>query len=89
MPDSTKLLFANKDCKLYYVDIKHKKPVLIDQDRYADLGEYVWSPDSKWVAYGKNASNDNEWLSFYSLETSKITPVTTDFYNSHSPGIRS
>jgi tricorn protease len=84
-PDSTKLLYADKDCKLYYVDIKDKKPVLIDQNRYADLGEYVWSPDSKWVAYGKNAANHNEWLSFYSLETARITPVTTDFYNSHSP----
>jgi tricorn protease len=84
-PDSTKLLYADKDCKLYYVDIKNKKPVFIDQNRFADLGEYVWSPDSKWVAYGKNAANSNEWLSFYSLDSAKITPVTTDFYNSHSP----
>lgn len=84
-PDSTKLLYANKDCRLYYVDVKQKKPVLIDRNRYADLGEYIWSPDSRWVAYGKNASNHNEWLSFYSLDSSKVTPVTTDFYNSHSP----
>jgi tricorn protease len=84
-PDSTKLLYADKDCKLYYVDVKEKKPVLIDQNRYADMAEYVWSPDSKWVAYGKNAANRNEWLSFYSLDTAKIRPITTDFYNSHSP----
>jgi tricorn protease len=84
-PDSTKLLYADKDCKLYYVDIKAKKPVFIDRNHYGDMAEYVWSPDSKWVAYGRNAGNHNEWLSFYALDTGKITPVTTDFYNSHSP----
>ncbi|HME00044.1 MAG TPA: PDZ domain-containing protein [Terriglobia bacterium] len=84
-PDSKKLLYANKDCRLYYVDVKEKKPVLIDQDHYADLNEYLWSPDSRWVAYGKRAANLNEVLYFYSLDDSKITPVTTDFYNSHSP----
>ena len=84
-PDSKKLLYANKDCRLYYVDVKEKKPVLIDQDHYADLNEYVWSPDSRWVAYGKRGANLNEVLYFYSLDDSKSTPVTTDFYNSHSP----
>ncbi|MGO9270830.1 MAG: PDZ domain-containing protein [Terriglobia bacterium] len=84
-PDSKKLLYANKDCRLYYVDVKEKKPVLIDQNRYFDLNEYVWSPDSHWVAYGKNAPNHNEVLYFYSLDDSKITPVTTDFYSSHGP----
>ena len=84
-PDSKKLLYANKDCRLYYVDTNEKKPVLIDQNHYGDLAEYTWSPDSKWVVYGKNGANLNETLHFYSLDDSKITPLTTDFYNSHSP----
>jgi tricorn protease len=84
-PDSKKLLYADKDLRLFYVDITDKKPVLIDRGRYSDLNEYIWSPDSRWVAYGKRAANHNQALYFYSLADSKITPVTTDFYNSHSP----
>jgi tricorn protease len=84
-PDSKKLLYADKSLRLFYVDINQKKPVLIDKARYFDLNEYRWSPDSRWVAYGKQAENRNEALYLYSLDSSKATPVTTDFYNSHSP----
>ena len=84
-PDSKKLLYADKSLRLFYVDINQKRPVQIDKARYFDLNEYTWSPDSRWVAYGKQAENHNEALFLYSLEGGKITPVTIDFYNSHSP----
>jgi tricorn protease len=84
-PDSKKLLYADKSLRLFYVDISQKKPVLIDKARYFDLNEYIWSPDSHWAAYGKQSENHNQVLYFYSLAESKITPLTTDFYNSHSP----
>ena len=59
-PDSKKLLFADKEARLFYVDIDQKKPVLIDQGKYADITDYIWSPDSKWVAYAKTADNRNQ-----------------------------
>jgi tricorn protease len=84
-PDSTKLLFADKTARLFYVDINDKKPVLIDQGHYADLTDYNWSPDSKWVVYAKAAENGYGVLYLYSLADKRITPVTTDFTNSHNP----
>jgi tricorn protease len=84
-PDSKKLLFADKDLRLFYVDVEQKTPVLIDQGKYSDLNEYVWSPDSKWVAYAKAEVNNYSTINLYSLADKKITPVTTNFTNNSSP----
>ncbi len=84
-PDSRKLLFADKDVRLFYVDVQEKKPVFIDQGKYADLTDYAWSPDSQWVAYAKTGQNTNSVVYLYSLADRKITPVTTSFWNSVDP----
>lgn len=84
-PDSRKLLFADKSLRLFYVDIQEKKPVLIDQGKYADLTDYRWSPDNRWVAYAKAAENANGVIYLFSLASGKITPVTTSFTNSWDP----
>jgi tricorn protease len=84
-PDSKKLVFADKDLRLFYVDIDQKTPVLIDQGKYNDITDYTWSPDSKWVAYAKQEENTNNAISLYSLADKKITPVTTSFNSSSAP----
>lgn len=84
-PDSQKLLFADKNLRLFYVDLASKKPVLIDQGKYTELTDYNWSPDSKWVAFAKAAENLNPVLYLYSLADSKITPVTQSSTSSWAP----
>ena len=84
-PDSKKLLYADKDTRLFSVDIDEKTPVQIDQGKYADLTDYNWSPDSKWVVYAKAAENTNSVIYLFALADKKITPVTTDFTSSWSP----
>ena len=84
-PDSKKLLFADKDVRLFYVDVDQKTPVFIDQGKYNDITQYVWSPDSKWVAYAKQEENTNSTINLYSLVDKKITPATSSFNNSSSP----
>ena len=84
-PDSKKLMYADKSLRLFYVDIDEKKPVQIDQGKYADLTDYNWSPDSKWVAYAKVHENGNPVIYLYSFEDKKIAPVTTDFTGSVNP----
>jgi tricorn protease len=84
-PDSKELAYADKSLRLFYVDIDDRKPVLIDQGKYADLTDYSWSPDSKWVVYAKAAENFNRAIDLYSLVDRKITPVTTSFTDSWKP----
>jgi tricorn protease len=84
-PDSKKLLFADKDVRLFYVDIETKQPVLVDQGKYGDVTDYSWSPDSKWVTYAKAAENQYEVIYLYSLADRKSTAVTTSFTHSWNP----
>jgi len=84
-PDSKKLAWSDKDTRLWYVDIKEKKPVEIDHGRYGEILNYSWAPDSKWLAYDKNAENSFSVVHLYSLADSKITPLTTSMTNSFAP----
>src|SRR5271165_5405628 len=86
-PDSTKLAFADKSARLFYVDVKEKKPVQVDHGIYDDITDYNWSPDSHWVAYAKPSDNHNHnhVVFLYSLAEAKSTPVTTSASDSVGP----
>jgi tricorn protease len=84
-PDSTKLLFAEKTLKLFYVNVGDGKPVLIDQSSTGAINSYDWSPDSKWVAYAKQNRNLFGQIHLYSLERGKTFPVTDGMTDDRSP----
>ena len=97
-PDSKKIAWADKDLQVWYVDVADKKPVLIEKpvkagayskDVFGEITDYTWSPDSKWISYSKPSENGNNVLYLYSLASAKITPVTTNFFNSNAAGVRS
>ncbi|MGB8012841.1 MAG: PDZ domain-containing protein [Terriglobales bacterium] len=82
-PDSSKIAWADKDLKLWYVDIKEKKPVEVDRGKYQEILNYTWSPDSKWLAYDKNLDTGYSVVYLYSLVEHKITAVTSTLNNSY------
>src|SRR6266576_4653718 len=84
-PDSKKLAWADKDLRLWYIDIGDKKPVEVDRAKYAEIANYSWSPDSKWLSYDKQDENGNSAVQLYSLADKEITPITNSFTNSYSP----
>src|SRR5437016_4828319 len=56
-PDSKKIAWADKDLNLWWTDIKDKKTVQITHNKYFEIQNYNWSPDSKWIAYDENKEN--------------------------------
>jgi tricorn protease len=84
-PDSSKLAWADKDLKLWYVDLKERKPVEVDRAKYSEILDYVWSPDSQWVAFDKTQASGYAVVYLYSLADHMITPVTSTLDNSFSP----
>ncbi len=82
-PDSKKIAWADKDLQLWYIDINEKKPVAVDRAKFAEITNYAWSPDSKWLAYDKPNENTFSVVYLYSLVDRKITPVTNDMTNSN------
>jgi len=84
-PDSKKLLFADNDFKLYYVDIDVKKLNLVDSSLVWRIPDYSWSPDSRWIVYSKRATNLMYSIFLYSLEKAKSFRVTEDFTFDREP----
>jgi tricorn protease len=84
-PDSTKLLFADKSVRLWYVDLQARQPILIAQGKYGDVAGYCWSPDSKWVAFANAVENRNNVIYLYSLPDGKTATVTSSFAESWGP----
>jgi tricorn protease len=83
--DSKKLAWADKDLRLWYIDINDKKPIEIDRGKYGEITNYSWSPDSKWLSYDKISDNTYSVVYLYSLADHKIAPVTNSMTNSYAP----
>ena len=81
-PDSKRLAWADKDLRLWYVDIADKKPVEVDRGKFFEITNYNWSPDSKWIAYDKQQQTGLSVVYLYSTADKKITAVTGDLVNS-------
>jgi tricorn protease len=84
-PDSKKLLFADKDLKLYYVDVESRKITEIDSTKIGEIYDYSWSPDSKWITYAKPNPNRFYSVFLYTLKDGKIFQVTEGFTDDSEP----
>jgi tricorn protease len=85
-PDSKKLAWADKDLRLWYVDLdakkEEKKPVEVDRGKFAEITTYAWSPDSKWLAYDKAQQSGLSIVYLYSTAEKKSTAITSELVNS-------
>jgi len=90
-PDSKYLLLADKFMKLNLVDAETGELSVVDQGDYDDAWErwgiqdYVWSPDSQWIAYTKMEESMYDSIFLYSLEQKKSFRVTDDQTEDWSP----
>ena len=90
-PDSKSILFSDKFMRLHMVDVKSGKVKEIAHSDYDDAWErwgiqdYVWSPDSRWIAYTSNCDNMHENIYLYDTEENTAYPVTDDFTTDWSP----
>jgi len=91
-PDGRKILFGNKDYSIFWVDVAARKLVKVDSsnqmknDEFTwEIADYVWSPDSKWIAYSFVQANRNSRIFLYNIETGKKAAATTDFYDNLYP----
>ncbi|MBN1222155.1 MAG: PD40 domain-containing protein [Candidatus Aminicenantes bacterium] len=84
-PDSSMLLFSDKNLDLQFLELKTKKKTKVDKARRFDITNYVWSPDSRWIAYTKDGENGQLALWVYSIKDAKSYQLTDDMYNDYSP----
>ena len=88
-PDSKKILWSDKKLRLQFVDVETKKVTLVNQAKAWEIRDYVWSPDSLLVAFGRQEVDAMPKVHLYSLEAGKATEVTDGWYSSGSPAFSS
>ncbi len=94
-PDSAELAFSDSDHVLWYLTVKDRKVVRVDQDRREEIHAISWSPDALWLAYSKAGSQDmgsdddaSTYMGrifLYSLGTGTATQVSTGMTDDSEP----
>lgn len=84
-PDSSKLLWADKKMRLFFLDVHTKAIKQVAQGALWEIRNYTWSPDSKWIAYSRPEENGMSKVYLYSVEKNKSWPVTDGWFDSYRP----
>ena len=85
-PDSRKILLTDKRNNLWYVEIEKGTPVRVDKNPFTPGSlSPTWAPDSRWIAYTKQADNYLHAVWVYSLETGKAHQLTDALSDAQSP----
>jgi tricorn protease len=88
-PDSKKIAYADKHLNLWYVELDHPTPILVDTAPYETFGATLfneqWSPDSRWLAYNKQLTNMLNAVFVYNIEDHKSTQITDGMSDSRDP----
>lgn len=84
-PTGTHLAFADKDGKVYLLDIARKSYELIAQDERSRVMDYSFSPDGQFLAFSLSDPNENRSIYIYSLQEKKLYRVTDDLFDEWEP----
>ncbi len=84
-PDSKRLVFSDKELRLYHVDVATKALKQIDKATRNEIRDYAWSPDSRYLAYTKRLENRIRAIFAYDFEDGRIHQVTPGYTDDFSP----
>jgi tricorn protease len=84
-PDGSKILWNDKMLRLSFVDVATKAVTVAATAEAGEIFQFAWSPDSRWIAYGKPETEGANRVHLYSLDAKTTYPVTDAWYNSGEP----
>jgi tricorn protease len=84
-PNSNYIVYTDRKNRLALLNVPDKNRTIILQDTISVPRNATFSPDSKWLAYTRDESNDFSVVYLYNLAEKKEYAVTDRWYNSGSP----
>jgi len=84
-PDSKKLVFSDKTGTIWWCDVESGRLTRVDKGNHAEIFDYTWSGDSRWIAYSKVGANAFNEVVLYSLESGQVTPISTGMFDDTGP----
>ncbi|MEE9132280.1 MAG: S41 family peptidase [Gemmatimonadota bacterium] len=85
-PDGNWVVTFDRDQELWLYNIEKHQAKKIDFSPQWGFSTPSWSPDSRWLAYGKPADNSVYQIYLYNLEDGTTSAITTDRYDSWDAG---
>lgn len=89
-PDSKKIAFIDKAMQIKIFDLTTNKTTDVDKALRYTHGNLQgfsvsWSPDSRWMAYSRDAENSHGVVYIYDYQEKKNNQVTSGFYSCDFP----
>ncbi len=84
-PDSKYLLYSDRTLQLKLLNIETNAETVVDKATENEFRAYVFSPDSKWIAYVKQAPNGYSSIWVYNIPDAKNIQLTDDSFSDNSP----
>jgi len=84
-PNGERLAFSDHEHRLWWVSVAGGEPVQVARDTFAEIHDYTWSPDGRWLAYSVNAANFQSGIWLYNVDTRKATLVSDPRANDFQP----
>jgi tricorn protease len=84
-PDSRYLLFSDRTLKLKLVDVSTGKITDVDNATTNELRSYNFSPDSRWITYQKEGTNEKAAIWIYDIPAGKKQQVTDGTFSDNNP----
>ncbi|MDD8017686.1 MAG: PDZ domain-containing protein [Bacteroidota bacterium] len=88
-PDSKKIMWSDRKQRLLYVDVESKNVTQVAESKIWEYTDYVWSPDSKWIAYTSPEDDRQNVIKIYSVEGKQTVEATEGWYDSNTPAFSS
>ena len=83
-PGSEKLAFSDNEKTLWYINIKEKNLIKVDQSKRNEIHDYQWSPDGLWITYNKIAENNFSDIYLYNLNDNKTVNISSEMNDDYN-----
>jgi len=89
-PDGKRVVFVDQAMRINLCDVDTGKVQQVDKGLFLfnePLEQFraAWSPDSRWIAYPRDAANRNTIIVLFDTKTGQRHEVTSAFYNAGDP----
>jgi len=84
-PDGKCLLWSDKMNRLQFVRVDSGEVTLVDHSPAWEIHDFVWSPDSRWIAYTRPEERRFPNIILYSLDSRQKIQVTDGWFEVGSP----
>lgn len=86
-PDGRRIAYSTSRGELWYADVATGKLTKVDTDPQGPQGDFSisWSPDSRWLAYGRTIGNRLGAVFVYDTQRGSSTQVTDGLSDAGNP----